>query len=59
MKKIYLLSAVACMFAFAANAQDKAFGEYGFNEWWTDGAASAPFEVVTAISGKNISDFIK
>ncbi|MBO7432173.1 MAG: T9SS type A sorting domain-containing protein [Salinivirgaceae bacterium] len=54
MKKIYLLSAVACMFAFAANAQDKAFGEYGFNEWWTDGAASAPFEVVTAISGTDL-----
>ena len=42
------------MLAFAANAQDKAFGDYGFNEWWTDGAASTPFEVVSMISGTDL-----
>ena len=48
------------MLAFAANAQDielaeKAFGEYDYNEWWTDGAASDPFEVVSMISGTDLS----
>jgi hypothetical protein len=56
MKKIYLLSAVACMFAFTANAQDfvwpdKAKGNYGYNEWWTDGGASSDLEEVDQISG--------
>ena len=59
MKKIYLLSAAACMFALAANAQDielndKAFGETDYNQWFTDGASSEPFEVVTEISGTDL-----
>jgi len=34
MKKIYLLSAVACMFALSANAQK------GYNEWFASGGAT-------------------
>ncbi|MBR5166721.1 MAG: leucine-rich repeat protein [Salinivirgaceae bacterium] len=54
MKKIsrnVMLAFASCMMFLTANAQESAFYDYDFNEWWTDGAASSPFEVVTGIQG--------
>ena len=46
-----ILTVACCMLFSTAIPQERAFGDYGFNEWWTDGAASSPFEVVTEFSG--------
>jgi len=48
MKKIYLLSALACLFAFNVNAQKNIDGQdANFNEWFTDGANAKQVKLVS------------